>query len=500
MLSERQLEALLMVFQNRMQEVTNDYLRMMGAHLRDIGELTPSDLHRLKEMKRVGANVKKIKQKIARAANISMEDLERVLLAAAESNMQFAEQWFATGYTAKVKGRAKMSTHLERILKAQMRATAQTMQNLSKSTVLSSTYQGAVDAAVQVAQSGIADYNSAIRNALKRAAGDGLRVQYESGHTRRLDSAMRQNILDGVRELNRDMLEQLGKEYGADGVELSAHYLCAEDHLPYQGRQFSMKEFERIQNSLDRPFGMWNCKHTIFPIIMGVSVSANSEEELAEYRRNSAEQITIDGVTKSRYEWTQEQRRIETAVRQQKDIGVAAQASGDMALRREAQANINKLMNHYDRISEQAGLHTQYDRTRVAGYRSVKAAEELKTRSEYDTILSYQEMLSARTVLQKTDKMRGLPLKSKANSISDFLSEDGNTVLQRRVYDRYGRANVDFDTTDHKRPKLHPTGAHKHLYDYKLKNPRSAWKHLSDYDLDHNKDIIQKGVNYRDAT
>ena len=369
MLSERQLEALLKIFDARMQDVVSDYLQMMGKHLRDIGELTPSDVHKLNEMKRVGVNVKRIKREIANAANVSMDDLEHVFRAAAESNERFAAQWFGTDYTPKVKGLPKMSTHLERILKAQLRATAQTMKNLSNTTVLSDGYINAVDVAVQTVHSGITDYNSAIRDALRKAGRSGLRVQYESGHTRRLDSAIRQNILDGVRALNRDMLEQLGKEYGADGVELSAHYLCAEDHLPYQGRQYSNKDFVELQNRLPRPFGMWNCKHTIFPIIMGVSVPANSEEDLAEYRRNSAEQITIDGVTRSRYEWTQEQRRIETAVRSQNDIGIAAKAANDMPLRRETQENINRLMDRYDRITEHAGLHTQYDRTRVAGYR-----------------------------------------------------------------------------------------------------------------------------------
>lgn len=500
MLSERQLEALLKVFDARIQDVVSDYLQMMGKHLRDIGELTPSDVHKLKEMKRVGVNVKRIKREISNAANVSMDDLEHVFRAAAESNERFAAQWFGTDYTPKVKGLPKMSTHLERILKAQLRVTAQTMKNLSNTTVLSDGYINAVDVAVQTVHSGITDYNSAIRDALRKAGRSGLRVRYESGHTRRLDSAIRQNILDGVRALNRDMLEQLGKEYGADGVELSAHYLCAEDHLPYQGRQYSNKDFAELQNRLQRPFGMWNCKHTIFPIIMGVSVPANSEEDLAEYRRNSSEQITIDGVTRSRYEWTQEQRRIETAVRSQKDIGIAAKAANDMPLRRETQENINRLMDRYDRITEHAGLHTQYDRTRVVGYRSVKAAEELKKRTEYGTIKTYSDMLKERTIVVNDDKIRHLPMRGNPDSISDLLDKSNDKVLTRRVYDYRGIASVDFDTTDHGKPKYHSTGAHKHTLDHTKKNPHVGYEKLTDRDLAYNADIIQKGVNYFDET
>ena len=236
-----------------------------------------------------------------------------------------------------------------------------------------------MDVAITSVQAGVTDYNSAIRRTMKAAAQDGLRVKYpNSGLTRRLDSAVRQNVLDGVRAVNNDVLRQLGNEYGADGVEISAHALCATDHLPYQGLQFSNREFEELQNTLDRPFGMWNCKHTVFPIILGVSVPAHDADELRMYRENSNAEIEIDGRKMTRYEWTQEQRRIETAVRAQKDIAIAARASGDDFARREAQAHINDLQARYDKISKAAGLDAQHERMSVSGFRAVKTVEQLK--------------------------------------------------------------------------------------------------------------------------
>ncbi|MDO4388497.1 MAG: hypothetical protein Q4C31_05520 [Eubacteriales bacterium] len=234
------------------------------------------------------------------------------------------------------------------------------------------------------------DYASAIRGALREAGNGGLSVQYPSGLTRRLDSNLRQNVLDGVRSLNNDILDQLGNEYGADGVELSAHALCAEDHLPYQGRQFSRKAFEQLQASLPRPIGMWNCKHTIFPVVLGVSEPAHSPEELAAYARNSREAIEIDGRVKTRYEWTQEQRRTEAAIRRQKDVANLAKASGDDVLRREAQSHINTLQEHYARISAGAGLTQQPERAAVAGFRRVKTIEELKGTPKYAILKTQQ--------------------------------------------------------------------------------------------------------------
>lgn len=379
MLSERQLEAILEVFRHRAQAVTEEYLNRMGQHLRDIGALTASDVNRLIELKRMNYNLEQIKREIAKAANVSLKDVEKVFEAVAESDLRFAAEVFAAGHTPAIKD----NPALERILKAQAKITKQALANLSQTTILSEGYKNAVDVAVQTAQSGITDYNSAIRRAIKAAASDGLRVQYpNSGLTRRLDSAVRMNILDGIRAINQDVMRQVGKEFGADGVEISAHMLCAEDHLPYQGTQMSNKDFNRLQNRLDRPFGIWNCRHTWHPILLGISQPAYSPEELAEFKRNSRERIEIDGVIKSRYEWTQEQRRIETAIRQQKDIAIAAKASGDMVTRRECAAMIRTLDKYYGKITDAAGLLAKPERMRVAGFTAVKPADELKNAAE----------------------------------------------------------------------------------------------------------------------
>lgn len=388
MLSERQLRALLALFEARMQGITDKYLALMGGHLKAIGGLKPSDAHRLTEMRRMGANVRTIQQDIARSAEANVADLAAVFGAVAAGDQEFAQQWF--GGPSRIKGAPKNSTAIERVLKAQLRVTAQAFKNLSQTTIQSTAYREAVDVAIQTVQTGVTDYASAIRGALRAAGNGGLSVQYPSGLTRRLDSAVRQNVLDGVRSLNNDILGQLGNEYGADGVELSAHALCAEDHLPYQGRQFSRKAFERLQASLPRPIGMWNCKHTIFPVVLGVSEPAHTPEELAAYARNSREAIEIDGRVKTRYEWTQEQRRTETAIRRQKDVANLAKASGDDVLRREAQSHINTLQEHYARISAGAGLTQQPERAAVAGFQRVKTIEELKGTPKYAILKTQQ--------------------------------------------------------------------------------------------------------------
>ena len=99
--------------------------------------------------------------------------------------------------------------------------------------------------------------------------------------------------------------------------------------------------------------------------------------------------------------------------------------------------------------------------------------------------------------IKNSQLQNGLPLKGKPNSIVDKTDESGKT-LQRRKYGADGMAIVDYDTTDHNRPDTHPTGAHKHIFDYSKKEVRGSNLPLSEEELKDNSDIIRRGDNYHD--
>lgn len=359
-MTDEQLERILGIFQKRMQRVTDEYLRRMGKQLKEIGELIPSAETRLIQMRRLQMNLKYIQAAIARESGQTISDIEKVFKAIAKSNARFAKAYF---------GGDVDEAFLMQPLLAQLRATAGEMENLSRTTIESQLYRDAVDEGIQAVQAGVEDYNSAIRRAIKKAAEGGIRfrsespsVEFPNGRTKRLDSAVRQNILDGIRKLNQSNMQMLGEKFGADGIELTAHMMCAEDHLEYQGKQFSNKEFAEIQDKLHRPFGEWNCRHSWSPILMGISEPAYTDEELEMFRKNSTEKITIDGKTKTRYQWTQEQRKIETAIRYQQDVATAAKASGDTKLVKQARKTIAELNERYQKIVDTADVPREPER------------------------------------------------------------------------------------------------------------------------------------------
>ncbi|MCH5188280.1 MAG: hypothetical protein J1F63_07725 [Oscillospiraceae bacterium] len=68
--------------------------------------------------------------------------------------------------------------------------------------------------------------------------------------------------------------------------------------------------------------------------------------------------------------------------------------------------------------------------------------------------------------VKNSELKNGLSIKGIPNSTVDKTDDNGK-VLQRRIYGDDGRAKIDFDTTDHNMSSSHPTGAHKHVLDYK---------------------------------
>lgn len=125
----------------------------------------------------------------------------------------------------------------------------------------------------------------------------------------------------------------------------------------------------------------------------------------------------------------------------------------------------------------------------------IARAEALNETAERGKIKAQR---ATRTV-KNSDLPNGLPIKGASNEIVDKSDDFGNT-LQRRIYSDDGRAAVDYDTSDHNQPTGHPTGAHKHRFDYKNKRLRGKNEPLTAEELAENADIIQKGVNYHDES
>jgi len=404
-LSENAIDALMEPIIERQESINNYVIQTIAERVKEIGHLLPSDVYKLERILKSGGDVKKINKEIARLTGLNERDIKRLIRTVAQDYYKDAKRYY--DYRKLPYIPFEENKPLQTIVAAIAKQTANTYINISNArafmirdlknpgrlvaTPLSKTYYSVVDEAIQAVQSGTLDFNTAMRRTMRQLADSGIRyVEYdaESGrkYTQRLDTAVRRNLLDGIRQVGIEVQDELGKQYGATGKEITVHANSAPDHEPIQGHQFTNEEFDKLQNhedfqdvdgnkfdGLERVIGQYNCYHVVYSIIVGVSKPTYTKARLqAMIDANKKGYTTSDGRHMTMYECTQEQRKLETKIREQKERQMAFQASGDLDAAREAQAKMIQYQKQYKAFSQSCGLKVRKDRMAVSNYRRIK--------------------------------------------------------------------------------------------------------------------------------
>ena len=380
------LELALERFVRRFEEFNTKVLEEFGKTISKFDGLTATQAHKIAQQLKNGRDIEKILADLERISELSRKDIEDLLEITAKENIAFANTYYEAKAMDKVS--YETSKQFQDIVKAVEKMTKAEFTNLSRTTALKllkdngkplyldikKAYNEVIDRCVLAVATGQMDYQKAMYDTIKQLSSSGVKKIYydnegKRAYARRLDSSVRMNILDGVRQVNIGIQEQVGKEFGADGVEVSHHVNCAPDHIHIDGQQFSKKKFEKINNNLTRPVASMNCRHFVFSIVLGVSSPLYTKKQLEEDRKNNEKGFEYEGKHYTLYEGEQLQRKIELAVRQQKDLQIIAKSSGDKDTISKAQSNITQLTQKYKELSKISGLPTKMNRLRVVGYK-----------------------------------------------------------------------------------------------------------------------------------
>jgi len=411
MISEEQIELLVERLVNRIEEANTYFLMKMGSSIKKIRELTPSQAQQLVNILKYGGDYEDIIREISKYTNLNISEVDEIFSNYAKKDQLFYEKFYKYRNIPFVE--YEQNEALKRQTEALANIVKNEMYNFTRANVLGytirdingrvqfmglrETYNRVLDEALINVGTGKETFDSAMTRILKDIGGSGLKtIEYASGRSMRLDSAVRMNLKSRLRELHNENQKILGAEFDSDGYEISVHSNPAIDHEQVQGRQFSLAEYDRLNSGLEakdykgniytldhdgkngyRPISEMNCYHYIFSIVLGASEPEYSDKQLKEIIDSNNKGFEFEGKHFSNYEGTQLQRSIERAIREQKDTQILAKASGNNELVGEAQQKITQLTHKYNELSKISGLPTKAQRLRISGYKRV-AKSKLK--------------------------------------------------------------------------------------------------------------------------
>jgi hypothetical protein len=147
---------------NRFESINSKYLELMGKHIKEIGTLTPTDIHRLEQMQRMGSNVAEIKKQLAKEAGITVGKLDKLYDAIINDSLGDTEifQMYRNGQVTKLEDNLQLLS-LVQSMKTQ---TENTFKNIAQTTAISEPYKELLDNGILAITEGVTDYKTVIRN------------------------------------------------------------------------------------------------------------------------------------------------------------------------------------------------------------------------------------------------------------------------------------------------------------------------------------------------
>lgn len=373
MLTPKQLQNLPKPLTDIYSELSDFVLQDIAMRIAKAAKITGTAEYQMYRARALGMSTDAIKKEIAHINGVAESEIEKLIREAAERSDEFDRKMLG------VSGGMTLAenTQLQKLMAAQIEQTCGLCTNLTgtlgfaqKTADGRMMYGSAtdflrkqMDMAQMKVMTGVCDYNTAIRQACFTLADSGLRtVYYASGHSDRIEVAVRRALMTSVSQLTQKISEQNAEEFGADGWEISAHMGARPSHAIYQGRQYPQSQYETIVLPLITDY---NCRHSAYPIIMGVTKPAYTEEELQAL---DPPPFTYEGRQYTAYEAQQQMRKMERDMRKQKDKCVVFDAVEDVENYTVSSIRLRRMKDIYEDFARQANAFTEYERLFVVDY------------------------------------------------------------------------------------------------------------------------------------
>lgn len=339
--------------------------------------------------KEIAENTLAAKQALQEEINLLRSKMDPEIRVAVETAADFAfnndlEVW--KGDRLPIKGSA-----FERLVRAMRDRVGDELLNLTKTTAFrfqsgmysysQDTYVNSVNLAFAKVATGTYSYQQALEEAVRELAKSGLRaVNFESGKTMQLDSAVRGAILTASSQLAGQITMMNVDETGVELVEVSKHWGARTgrghgNHAAWQGGIYRVNGSDEKHRNLEEATGYpsdpkglhgYNCRHSFYPFWEGISKPNEWPEE--------PEPVTIDGKTYTYYQLTQMQRKMEREIRATQREVYAYREAGLMQKASQAKSRAKAMIEEYNQFSDSVGISPKPSRLRVVYVRKQQAS------------------------------------------------------------------------------------------------------------------------------
>ena len=371
MLTPEQIEGFRLAAGRLIDPVNTYLLKDIARRIQEAGKLTSTAAYEAWQVEWLGKGRKELERELSQLLGVTRREARKLLRSAARYGYDTTLSRYPGHLVPFDTNQA-----IQQIVSAAVTLAGDELKNITQTKAilmvdpygryqaLPKAYCACTDYAFQQAFTGAADYNTAIRQACAGIAKHGVSIAYASGVHTSLEAAVRRNIMGGLGLMTEQISRQNHDDLGCNGWEISAHANSAPDHEPIQGRQYSDKAYDTLNNGLVRRIGTLNCGHVASPIILGVNSPQYSAEELEKFRQDNEAGITFDGKHYTGYEATQMQRRLERAIRAQRRRVLLA-GPEDIEPHK---SRLAVLQQECERFSKSVGLRTETERLEVSGF------------------------------------------------------------------------------------------------------------------------------------
>jgi hypothetical protein len=271
--------------------IMNDIIRRIKINV----EITRSADWQIYRLVQMGKSTDFIKQQIQLILNLTDTEIDNLYDGAIESGYTRDKKIYESVGTSFIP--FKENTELQELIKVVINQTKSDMVNITQTmgyaieingkqvfTPLSQFLQQVLDNVVMDVLSGTFDYNSTLKKVVQQMTKSGLRtVDYSSGWSNRVEVAARRALMTGVTQVTGKINDMNADKLGTDKFEISWHATARPTHQIWQGRVYTKQQLIDICGLGTGPGLLgWNCYHTYWPFIEGVSERTYTDKQLEE--------------------------------------------------------------------------------------------------------------------------------------------------------------------------------------------------------------------------